>query len=97
MRVQFLPQGLFQKDIKEVKVDEIRRRLETGWTVTPTVVGRDHWPPSFLNNTRQTNPSLAWGASLPLSADFIPVAQQKSSRSITGRSKVRNLPGIPVS
>jgi [ribosomal protein S5]-alanine N-acetyltransferase len=37
----------------------------------------------------------AWGASPPLSAIFVPVAQQKSSRLLTGGSEVRLLPGIP--
>lgn len=42
VRVQFLPQGPFPGKIMEVKADEVRRRLETGWTVPGTVVGRDH-------------------------------------------------------
>ena len=39
----------------------------------------------------------AGGATPPRDTMFhVPVAQQQSSRSITGRSKVRILPGIPI-
>lgn len=41
----------------EFKGDEIRRRLETGWTVPGTVVGRDHWPPPIFTQRNLTGPS----------------------------------------
>ena len=43
--MQILPQGSIPDNLTEAKADEIRRRLEAGWTVPRTVAGRDHWPP----------------------------------------------------
>ena len=42
-------------------------------------------------------PARLWGGTTDLRHFCVPVAQQQSSRSITGRSKVRILPGIPIS
>ena len=48
---------------------------------------------------KPAGPCLArlWGGTTDLRQFCVPVAQQQSSRSITGRSKVRILPGIPIS
>ena len=48
---------------------------------------------------KPAGPCLArlWGGTTDLRQFCVPVAQQQSSRSITGRPEVRILPGIPIS